>query len=88
MISCVQKDLVIVLVRGKLYAQSNNIPRAITLAQLKLNSRISKGSMVKAGVPDAFIGLSGKGNELLRKLGTARSSQAQLERKPVCEVEV
>lgn len=88
MISCVQKGLVIVLVRGKLYAQSNNIPLAITLAQLKLNSRISKGSMMKAGVPDVFIGLSEKGNESLRKLGTARSSQAQLKRKPVCEVEL
>ena len=46
------------LVIVKLYAQSSNIPFAITLAQLKLNSRISKGSMMKASVPDTFIGLS------------------------------
>lgn len=74
------------LVKVKLYAQSNNIPFAITLAQLKLNSRISKGSMMEASVPD-FVGLSesGKGNELQRN---CLFKPRTIKKQTVSEVEV
>lgn len=73
------------LVKVKLYAQSNNIPFAITLAQLKLNSRISKGSMMEASVPDTFVGLSGKGNELQRN---CLFKPRAIKKQTVSEVEV